>query len=116
MPANMKKKIKKRSPGELGWIDRNGKFYACHYHGHAELAKRITGSVNGERELEQKGWIKLAGDPPIDKWHFFYMPKRPIAPSQRQFDFVFDWCRKKNKHFPPAYIDDWWEDLQAGMV
>ena len=109
----MKKKVKKRPPPELGWIARNGKFYACYYRGHATLAEKITGSVYGERELEERGWIKLAGDPPIDKWDFFFLPKRPMKITQKQWDFIFDWCRKKNKQFPPRYIEYLWEDKDA---
>ena len=95
---------------ELGYLDRNGKFYACHAWGHVELAHKLD--RGGEKALEAKGWMTLKGDPPIGVFRWFYLAERPPYPSNAQWNYVFDWCIKKKITFPPNYIDFVWEDHQ----
>jgi len=105
--------MKKEKP-ELGYLDRNGNFHACYAWGHNDLAYDLVGDEHGDPDrylLEKKGWMVLRGDPGIDKWMWFYLADRPAFPSQKQWDFVFDWCREKGKQFPPVMVDRLWEDF-----
>lgn len=42
---------------EYGYIDREGNFYGCDYHEHSDIAELYLKTT--ERELEEKGWIKI---------------------------------------------------------
>lgn len=74
------------------------------------LADRITKSkkYDGERQLEIKQWIKVSDN----QWYmhgYFRL-------SQRQIDFVFDWCRLNGRVYPPAHIECLIEDMDNGLV
>jgi len=97
---------------ELGYLARDGTFHACHAWGHCDLAFDLVGQ-KGEAEVERRGFMTLKGDPGIDKFNWFYLASKPAFPSQRQWDFVFDWCRRKKKAFPPRFLKELWDDQQT---
>jgi hypothetical protein len=101
-----------------GWLSPQGKFYKVLYGEHikkayeiideffpdAEQATLLTWGdpgryINAERFLENQGWLKLAsGD-------WFWKPEHStIELTQSQLDYVFDWCRKNEKEYPPNYL------------
>lgn len=111
--ANMKKKESMLvKPNQLGYLSREGKMHWCSAWGHNDLAYDLTGDVKGDPDshLMKMGWMTLRGDPGIDKFNWFYLASRPAFPSKRQWDFVFDWCAKNKKSFPPLHLDMLWED------
>lgn len=42
---------------KLGWIDRSGRFYRCHWHEHDRLACVVIGKR--PHDLETQGWVKV---------------------------------------------------------
>ena len=52
-----------------GWIDPEGNTYACEFESHSSCAAAICGEFGfseyrGERELGEKGWIKVSREAP----------------------------------------------------
>lgn len=95
-----------RKKKEYGYVDREGNFYGCPYHGHLELADELC--KDSEEGLEKAGWLSLKSH--MGKYIWFYLADRPMYPSQKQWDFVFDWCRANDQEFPPNMLDMLWED------
>lgn len=61
----------KTAPAETntlyGWVSPDGRYFHCEYGGHAELARKIVGSIqkvdNAQNHLEQHGWLAIYKDP-----------------------------------------------------
>ena len=70
---------------DLGWIDRNGNFYRCDYHDHSEVAEYVIGV--SERELEEKGYIKVFQSfPRFEDIDVFCLKK----PTKKQINCLMD--------------------------
>lgn len=62
-----------------GWLDPQGKFYACGYAGHHDFALTQGKTVP---QLEQSGWLHISGD--------YLCNLNMINPTQAQLDVLFD--------------------------
>lgn len=92
-----------------GWLSPAGKFYECSECGHIALARDILfveqgasdvdeegWPVNAERILEKQGWYKLATANTanaISSWYGY-------GATQKQQDFIWDWCEFHGKKYP----------------
>ncbi len=43
--------------GESGWLDREGNYYPCQYHGHSDLAETVL--FSSYAALEKAGWVHV---------------------------------------------------------
>jgi hypothetical protein len=83
-----------------GFILRDGKFYACEYAGHDELADRLLEHLGIEygmdagQEAENQGWAK------IQTWQNGGMVLLTKRPTKRQRDTIMSWCANHNVKLP----------------
>lgn len=81
---------------KYGWIVPNGTFYACHYHGHSDLARRIFRFVekmdeppaDGEKAGDDAGWVRVTKSA-IGGEFKAYCTR---TPTERQKRTLEDWC------------------------
>lgn len=81
---------------KYGWITRDGKFYACAYHHHAELAGRIFKFVermeeppaDPEKAGDDAGWLKLTKSAFGGKFSAYHT--KPL--TERQKRTLEDWA------------------------
>lgn len=101
-----------------GWLSPNGTFYSCDYCGHWRLAGSIIetekiplkSEEDQEDKLEREGWLKLSGG----KWSYIpfgnFTKKRDYhllkikEISQKQIDYIMEWCMANKIKFPPDYL------------
>ena len=90
-----------KDTGPNGYVLRNGKFYACNYHAHAALARRLLKweLVSGdpdiddpEKHIEQNCGVARLSTGPVGGPRYQYMKK----PTRAQEKVVVDWCLKYN--------------------
>ena len=77
---------------DTGWLDPKGCYYGCELGEHIELSQQLaetiypkSGSANGERVLETKGWVKCTGA--VWLWGETKL-------TQKQIDTLYDWAKK----------------------
>lgn len=71
-----------------GWLSPKGRFYPCTYMGHIDAADELGYE---EVEVEKLGWVKLSSG----EW---FQPDKEL--TQRQLDWMFDWCVANSKELP----------------
>lgn len=79
---------------DTGWLAPDGKFYACSYGDHNEIARRLGFDGWG---LDKSGWIKAAGEE-----HGFFLPDGGTTVAQAAAIRAF--CTKEKREVP------WWLD------
>jgi len=83
---------------DCGWLAPDGRFYACGYGAHLDLAHRLNEHVetsNSELRLEKLGWAKIqSGQVFLDNYD------RETCVTQTQRDRIFDWCTKTGRELP----------------
>jgi hypothetical protein len=93
-PLTREQRYPKNSPKFLyGWIDTEGNTYVCGYEGHSWAADAICEelkikSYNGERSLENLGWLKITKD--INKRESRYVHSEALLITKKQADTLFD--------------------------
>jgi hypothetical protein len=118
--ANKSRKIKPSALADVrfwnGWLSPTGVFYNCGTWEHSTKARKLAGQevkkykgyYDGEQALEKLGWLKVSGG----RWYSSNI--RPM--SQKQMDFVFDWCVAQKKMFPPDGIKFVIEAMEKGYL
>lgn len=83
---------------DCGWLAPDGRFYACSYGAHLDLAHRLNEHVekgNSELRLEKLGWAKIqSGQVLLGNYD------RETCVTQTQRDRIFDWYTKTGREFP----------------
>jgi len=83
---------------DCGWLAPDGRFYACGYGAHLDLAHRLNEHVettNSELRLEKLGWAKIQAGKV-----FLANYDRETCVTQVQRDRIFDWCVKMGHELP----------------
>jgi hypothetical protein len=80
-----------------GWIDPEGRFYACGFKHHSEFAASIGVNVYW---LETHGWVHISG------WEITNY-KSDLRLSQPQQDTLFDMLVERQTGFLADSIKDW---------
>ncbi|HFB07047.1 MAG TPA: hypothetical protein ENJ92_01240 [Chloroflexi bacterium] len=83
-------RISRKIDNSDGWLSPEGKFYACGWMEHINLADRLGYS---SRRLEKMGWIKLSAN------RFFAGESKA---SQAQINLIWDFCQEYDRPLP------WW--------
>ena len=83
-----------------GWLAPTGEFYPCRYWQHVAL---IDSLGLKEREAEKLGWIKLTNSRLIPGERWYVGEKKP---TQKQIDFVWDWCVANGRTDLPDCMKD----------
>ena len=82
---------------DSGWLSPDGKFYACEYSGHENLAADLG---KGGKELEALGWIHISMGglmgPPIRA----LMRNTEKEVTQAQINKIFDYCEATKMELP----------------
>lgn len=63
---------------------------------------------SGERKLEDANWAKVSDN----QWFSGSLGKKPM--TQKQIDFIFDWCQINNRKYPPDHVRFIIEDMDRG--
>ena len=76
-----------------GWVDRGGRLHRCRYRNHVSYADLVLGV--SERELEDRGWIKLYrthGPGSVDgvSWAMRHMGRMTVEQARRLARLGFD--------------------------
>lgn len=93
-----------------GWLSPEGDYWPCKPQGHLNLADYITNrdDYKGEKLLESRGWVKVS----MNKW----FGDGSLRLTQKQMDFIFDWCRLNGVKYPPECIQYVIEDMESGLL
>lgn len=96
-----------------GLLSPDGKFYACEFTSHCELAHQICEESFPEHSgdsldyvLHKLGWARLScSDPQAltgNKWHIWDRTYSEDFSqlTQKQRDFIFDWCQHHGVELP----------------
>lgn len=67
-----------------------------------------TDNVDGEQKLEKANWAKVSDN----WWYGGNLGSRAL--TQKQIDFIFDWCKLNNHRYPPRHVDSLIRDMQEG--
>src|SRR5689334_24905207 len=84
-----------------GWLSPEGRYFPVRAEGHSDAANAITnvkGYGNGEEKLEKLNWAKVSDN----RWLGGNLGKQLL--TQKQIDFIFDWCQLNGKKYPPPYV------------
>ena len=90
---------------DAGWLSPDGKFYGENGEAssmiHLRIAEKLKGCINGDKELEKEGWIKIHGD---EVYGAFIGSRKPTAnfpyhycPTKKQIEMVCDYIDKFHK-------------------
>ena len=90
-----------------GWMNLDGKLFACGYGSHLSLADHISHKANGaygsspSKTLENLGWVKVQNEPTQferDPFPLFVVKGNLV--TQAQFNAIDKWCAHHKQEIP----------------
>lgn len=92
-------KAEKDMSSPFGWIDREGRFFACEgYGGHIQLALDL-GFTEGQ--LEEQGWLKVClGTRALIVRDFDFLYASKLRLTDAQWSRIEDWCLHHKRELP----------------
>lgn len=83
---------------DSGWLSPQGVIYNVGFEGHDDFSYVFKVSQDNMFKL---GWVKLGGG----DWYGDDYTHKIIYVTQRQLDYIYEWCQANNRDFTKEQIE-----------